>query len=124
MHPTARHARLIRILCACGQSDAAALAARLGVAPRTIYRDAPRLARAGLPVTGTRGRGYRYDDQQPVAAIDLSLPEALALIDALVAEAPLLPAERRLRDALAARLAARLPRRVRVAFDLPAGPAR
>lgn len=121
MHPTARHARLIRILRACGRNDAATLAARLGVAPRTIYRDAPRLARAGLPVTGTRGSGYRYDDAHPVVALDLSLTEALALIEALAAAAPLLPGERRLRDALAARLAARLPRRVRVAFDLPAG---
>ena len=50
------------------------LATRLGVTPRTIYRDMDRLIAAGVPVAGTRGQGYRL--QPTIALPPLALSEA------------------------------------------------
>ncbi len=65
------------------------LAARLGVSPRTVYRDIDRLAAAGVPVRGTRGTGYRVLDQTTLPPLSLTRAEldALALGVAIVSEA-------------------------------------
>ena len=50
------------------------LAARLGVTPRTIYREMDALRAAGVDITGTRGQGYRAtqwidQEEQPADGI-------------------------------------------------------
>ncbi|TMM54919.1 helix-turn-helix transcriptional regulator [Sulfitobacter sabulilitoris] len=65
------------------------LAARLGVSQRTLYRDIDRLVAAGVPVTGTRGLGYRLSDAISLPPLTLTLAEveALQLGIAIVSEA-------------------------------------
>ncbi|MDK3016222.1 helix-turn-helix transcriptional regulator [Pseudodonghicola flavimaris] len=66
------------------------LARRLDVSLRTIYRDMERLAAAGVPVTGTRGSGYRATGTTVLPPLALS-PEELEVLHlglAIVAEAP------------------------------------
>ncbi len=65
------------------------LARRLGVSPRTLYRDMARLAANGVPVTGTPGAGYRLRDETvlPPLSLDQAELEALNLGIAIVAEA-------------------------------------
>lgn len=65
------------------------LAARLGVTPRTIYRDMDRLAASGVPVEGTRGRGYSLAQLTALPPLTLtpSEMEALNLGLAIVAQA-------------------------------------
>jgi len=65
------------------------LAVRLGVSPRTIYRDMDRLVAAGVPVEGTRGTGYRLADTVALPPLTLTPAEleALNLGIAIVAEA-------------------------------------
>ncbi|MEP4198237.1 MAG: HTH domain-containing protein [Aliishimia sp.] len=50
------------------------LSERLGVSVRTIYRDVDALQSAGVPVTGTRGSGYRLASLTTLPP--LSLPDA------------------------------------------------
>lgn len=78
-----RQAAMVRVLRACGTLDAPTLGRRLGVSRRTVYRDADALRAAGLPVRGTRGAGYGFDDAARVVALSLDGAEVLALIDAL-----------------------------------------
>lgn len=65
------------------------LARRLGVSPRTLYRDMARLAANGVPVSGTPGAGYRLRDETvlPPLSLDDAELEALNLGIAIVAEA-------------------------------------
>ena len=58
MKRDARLYDLIQILRDGKLHTAAELAARLGVSPRTIWRDMAMAAETGLPVTGERGLGY------------------------------------------------------------------
>lgn len=58
MRRTDRLFDLIQILRDGKLHTAAELAARLGVSPRTIWRDMGLAAETGLPVTGERGLGY------------------------------------------------------------------
>ncbi len=100
----ARQAAMVRVLRACGTLDAPTLARRLGVARRTVYRDADALRAAGLPVVGTRGAGYGFDDAARVVAVPFDGAEVMALIAALRQRSTAI--ERAAWGALADRLAA------------------
>ena len=110
MRRTDRLFELIRILRDGRRHTAAALAGVLGVSARTIWRDMETLAASGVPVEGTRGRGYRMSAPAtlpPLALAPLEL-EALRLGLAVVAEA----ADPELQDAARAlleRIDANLP---------------
>ncbi len=86
------------------------LALRLGVTPRTIYRDMETLAASGIPVAGARGRGYRATAPVTLPPLNLSLAELEALHVGLAVLAD--AAQDDLRDAaasLAAKIDAALP---------------
>lgn len=80
---------LIATLRGGGLHRAEDLARKFGVSVRTIYRDLDRLAEAGVPVSGTRGSGYRAQADVTLPPMDLSLSEleALHLALAVVSEA-------------------------------------
>ena len=59
------------------------MALRLGVSPRTIWRDMAILAAAGLPVQGERGVGYLLRGAITLPPMILSVDEADALQFAL-----------------------------------------
>lgn len=123
MERPARFVAIIRVLRACGTCDAQTLAERLGTSSRTLYRDAALLAGAGVPIQGTRGTGYRFDDAAAVLTVDLSIHDALALLDALAAgRIGALPDARGPLDALARRVERRLPPVVRDARGDDDGP--
>lgn len=105
---TTRKDRLLGLVTLLGDGGvhrAEDLAHRFGVSVRTIYRDLDRLSAAGVPVTGTRGQGYRARSDVTLPPLDLGLDEleALHLGLAIVGEA----GEGDLRQA-AARLWARI----------------
>ncbi len=86
------------------------LARALGITPRSLYRDMDLLKRAGVPVAGQRGRGYRMTAPVTLPALNLDMEEleALHLGLAVMSQAedpPLRAAARR----LAARIDAALP---------------
>lgn len=89
MRRTDRLFDLVRILRDGRVHRAQDLAARLGVSPRTVYRDMERLITSGVPVQGARGTGYQA--VEAIALPPLSLTpaelEALNLGMAIVAEA-------------------------------------
>lgn len=58
---------------------AQALADRVGVCVRTLYRDMDKLAASGVPVTGTRGTGYRLSRVITLPPLSLSEAEMEAL---------------------------------------------
>lgn len=86
------------------------IAAQLGVAQRTIYRDMDTLAASGVPVIGTRGSGYRLAQLIALPPLLLTHAEAdaLNLGIAIVAETPD-PELGAAATALAAKLDAALP---------------
>lgn len=55
------------------------LAHRLGVSPRTIYRDMETLVGSGVPVDGTRGIGYRMTAPVTLPPLNLTMAELEAL---------------------------------------------
>lgn len=122
MQRPTRLVTLIRTLRAGGHCDAGTLATRLGVSRRSVYRDAAILMAAGLPIVGTTGTGYRYDDDCSVVTVDLDFTEALALLDALAASPTALPTASHPRHPLAIRIEARLPPLVRAALGPPPEP--
>ncbi|AVO37086.1 helix-turn-helix transcriptional regulator [Pukyongiella litopenaei] len=78
-----RDARLLRLidLLRDGQTHRAAdLAVALGVSDRTIWRDMARLERAGVPVGGTRGSGYRLEPAIALPPLQLAPGELEALL--------------------------------------------
>lgn len=74
-----RLAALVARLRTGGDHSASALAAALNVTPRTIWRDVDTLRENGVPVTGTRGRGYSMEDSAALPPLHLSLAEIEAL---------------------------------------------
>lgn len=109
----ARSDRLFDILTVLRDGDlhtAQSLARRTGVSVRTLYRDMESLAASGIPVTGTRGTGYRLTHAVTLPPISLTTAEleALELGLAIAAEV----ADPQMRDAansLADKLDAVLP---------------
>ena len=87
-----RSDRLIELLSLLRDGErhtAEEMAARLGVSVRTIYRDMDRLQASGVPVEGTRGRGYRATGAIALPPLTLTPAEleALNLGIAIVSEA-------------------------------------
>lgn len=78
---------LMRALRNPGPHRAEALAAALGVTPRTIYRDMDALRQAGVPVAGTRGTGYRITATRSLPPLHLTDDEMEALQVGLAAVA-------------------------------------
>ena len=68
---------------------AQAIAERLGISLRTVYRDMERLVSSGVPIAGTRGAGYRITDAITLPPLTLTAAEleALNLGLAIAAEA-------------------------------------
>lgn len=81
--------QILEVLRDGGLHRASALAERLGVSDRTIWRDMARLQASGLPVKGERGLGYQLRDPTflPPMALTRDEFEALRLGVALVAGA-------------------------------------
>lgn len=81
--------QILEVLRDGGLHSASALAVRLGVSDRTIWRDMARLQASGLPVKGERGLGYQLRDPTflPPMALTRDEFEALRLGVALVAGA-------------------------------------
>lgn len=77
--------RLLALSMMLGEDPlrAADLAAMLGVARRTLYRDIDALRAAGLAVDGAPGIGYRLADAPQTAALILTREEKRALIAGL-----------------------------------------
>lgn len=71
--------QIIQILRDGNLHRAAALAERLGVSQRTIWRDMATLAGSGLPVEGARGLGYRLREQTTLPPVALTRDEFEAL---------------------------------------------
>lgn len=87
----ARSDRLFDLLQVLRDHDthtAQALATRLGVSVRTLYRDMETLAAAGVPVEGTRGTGYRLAPLTTLPPLSLTAAEmeVLDLALAITAE--------------------------------------
>ncbi|ROT96115.1 helix-turn-helix transcriptional regulator [Histidinibacterium lentulum] len=78
---------LMRALRRPGPHRAEALAGALGVSPRTIYRDMDALREAGVPVSGTRGTGYRITATRSLPPLHLTDDEMEALQVGLAAVA-------------------------------------
>lgn len=111
--PPPRSGRLyeiIRILRDGRVHRAEALARRFRVSVRTLYRDMEVLAASGVPIEGTRGRGYRMTAPLTLPPLNLSFEEleALHLGLAVVGEAGD-DAMRQAAERLAARIDAALP---------------
>ncbi|MEY8842283.1 helix-turn-helix transcriptional regulator, partial [Cribrihabitans sp. XS_ASV171] len=89
MARTERLMEILRLLGDGGVHTAGALADRLGVSQRTLYRDMETLAARGVPVEGTRGEGYRLAPRIVLPPLELSEAEmeALSLGLAIVGEA-------------------------------------
>ncbi len=76
---TVRLHALIEILKDGGLHRGADLAQRMGVSARTIYRDMETLVASGLPITGTRGTGYRSEVAMTLPPLTLTEEELEAL---------------------------------------------
>jgi len=66
---------------------AAELAERLGVSPRTIWRDMATLSDTGLPIEGERGLGYILRTPLVLPPVPLTQDELAALVAGLRGEA-------------------------------------
>lgn len=72
--------RLITYLQNGTTLDAAALAERMGVSRRTLFRDIDALEAAGIPCTHDRQTGYRIDPKFFLPPINLKVSEAMGLL--------------------------------------------
>lgn len=106
---------LSRILRDGAVHRAAALAERLSVSERTIYRDMDRLKASGLPVEGAPGRGYWLTAELTLPPVNLTVEELEALHLGLAVVAEVADADlRAAAQALAARVDTLLPEAGRV----------
>lgn len=108
-----RSDRLFSLLATLGDHAlhrAEDLARDQGVSLRTLYRDITRLQAADMPVSGTRGAGYRLARATSLPPLTLTDPEleALQLALAVVLETPD-PALQAAASSLAAKIDAALP---------------
>lgn len=88
MRRTDRLFAITRLLRRDAPVRAQAIADRLGVSVRTIYRDMDTLAASGVPVRGTRGSGYCMPEAITLPPLTLT-PDELAALNlgiAIVAE--------------------------------------
>jgi len=111
--PMNRSDRLFALLDTLGDyalHRAEDLAAAQGVSLRTLYRDIGRLQSSGVPVTGTRGAGYRLTRATTLPPLTLTDPEieALQLALAIVLETTD-PALKSAATSLTAKIDASLP---------------
>ncbi|MGR3378581.1 helix-turn-helix transcriptional regulator [Salipiger abyssi] len=91
---------------------AEALAEEFGVSVRTIYRDMDTLAASGVPVTGTRGRGYAAEASITLPPLNLTETELEVLhlgLAAVGAGAGELPELAEAAESLSAKIDAVLP---------------
>lgn len=121
----ARLAAILMVLLSSGHANGEELAARFGVAPRTIYRDIESLKRRGVPIESSVGPGGGYllqpradefsppstsdaglasllTDSGPFAAIGRPNEEVMAILDR--AESALDEGERQALDRVRARI--------------------
>ena len=122
MRRTDRLFELIQILRDGRLHTARAMAARLEVSVRTIWRDMAALQASGLPVDGERGVGYilREAIDLPPMTLTPDEIEALRLGAALVARGAD-PSLARAAESLRGKVEAALPERIRAVPD-PGGP--
>ena len=79
MTKSQRLLEIARILQDAGTVRAEALAQRLSVSIRTIYRDMDALIEMGVPVQGTKGQGYRMQPATVLPPLSLLADEVEAL---------------------------------------------
>jgi predicted DNA-binding transcriptional regulator YafY len=74
---------LVQLIRGRRLSTAAFLAERLGVSPRTVYRDVADLQAQGVPIDGEAGVGYRLGAGYDLPPLMFSTDEAKALVAAV-----------------------------------------
>ncbi|MEH6644223.1 helix-turn-helix transcriptional regulator [Sulfitobacter sp.] len=108
-----RSDRLFEILTLLRDGElhtAQALATRLGVSQRTLYRDMEKLVASGVPLTGTRGTGYHLSPAITLPPLTLTPSEMEALDLGLAIAAEVADPEMRVAaNSLADKLDAILP---------------
>ncbi|MFP2238373.1 helix-turn-helix transcriptional regulator [Pseudescherichia vulneris] len=75
--------QIVQILRGRQLTTAALLAERLGVSPRTIYRDIQDLSLSGVPVEGEAGSGYRLLEGYHLPPLMLTPQESEAMMVAI-----------------------------------------
>ncbi|MFP2466623.1 helix-turn-helix transcriptional regulator [Pseudescherichia vulneris] len=75
--------QIVQILRGRRLTTAALLAERLGVSPRTIYRDIQDLSLSGVPVEGEAGSGYRLLEGYHLPPLMLTPQESEAMMVAI-----------------------------------------
>jgi predicted DNA-binding transcriptional regulator YafY len=113
MSRTVRLFDLIQILRDGRLHTARALAERLEVSVRTVWRDMGRLQAAGWPVQGERGLGYLLRERVDLPPLTLTVDEVEALrLGALLVARAADPGLARAAETLASKVEAVLPPRV------------
>lgn len=121
MRPADRLFRIIQLMRSTGRAmTAAEIAARMEVAPRTIYRDMQHLIASGAPIDGERGVGYllREEFDAPPLIFTFEQIEALSFglrAVQMLGDARLGQAAREAFDKIASRLPDDHARRLRQA---------
>lgn len=85
----ARLAAILMVLLGGGHANGEELAARFGVAPRTIYRDIEALKRRGVPIASTVGPGGGYILRQAADDEGRPLTSEAGLVSLLTDTGPL-----------------------------------
>lgn len=85
--------QLVQLVRGRRLSTAEFIASRLGVSPRTVYRDVADLQRQGVPIEGEAGVGYRMRPGFDLPPLMFSTDEAKALVAAVRLAQPRLDVE-------------------------------